>query len=166
MCASEDSDQPGHPPSLIRGFAVRMKRVWVLSYPLSAQRRHWSDWAHKSFCWFCHEAAHLPIAQNNRTLGIKGLTVLKLSQLMRLWHFSSSVNSFFKQSPVWLDIWFLVRAFVYFHTSCMWTAKALARLRGCLCDKYHNLMSWLNFHNKLCRNSLFCLFIFFDLLFN
>ena len=45
-CApSEDSDQPGHPPSLIRVFAVRMKKAWVLSYPLSAQRRLRSDWA-------------------------------------------------------------------------------------------------------------------------
>ena len=36
-CApSEDSDQPGRPPSLIRVFAVRMKKTWVLSYPLSA----------------------------------------------------------------------------------------------------------------------------------
>ena len=35
-CApSEDSDQPGHPPSLIRVFAVRMKNAWFLSYPLS-----------------------------------------------------------------------------------------------------------------------------------
>ena len=33
-CApSEDSDQPGHPPSLIRAFAVRLKEVWLLSYP-------------------------------------------------------------------------------------------------------------------------------------
>ena len=33
-CApSEDSDQPGHPPSLIRVFAVRMKKAWVLTYP-------------------------------------------------------------------------------------------------------------------------------------
>ena len=68
-CApSEDSDQPGHPPSLIRVFAVRMKKPWVLSYPLSAQRRLWSDWAdaqadlslrwaHMRFYWFCHEAA-------------------------------------------------------------------------------------------------------------
>ena len=32
---SEDSDQPGHLPSLIRVFAVRMKKPWVLSYPLS-----------------------------------------------------------------------------------------------------------------------------------
>ena len=45
-CApSEDSDQPGHPPSLIRVFAVRMKKTWVFSYPFSAQRRLWSDWA-------------------------------------------------------------------------------------------------------------------------
>ena len=45
-CApSEDSEQPGHPPSPIRVFAVRIKKVCVLSYPLSAQRRLWSDWA-------------------------------------------------------------------------------------------------------------------------
>ena len=29
---SEDSDQPGHPASLIRGFTVRVKKGWVLSY--------------------------------------------------------------------------------------------------------------------------------------
>ena len=70
-CApSEDSDQPGHPPSLIRVFTVRLKKQWALSYPLRAQRRLWSDWAdaqadlnlcwaHSSFCWFCHEAAHI-----------------------------------------------------------------------------------------------------------
>ena len=39
------TDQPGHPPSLIRVFAVRLKNHWVLSYPFSAQRRLWSDWA-------------------------------------------------------------------------------------------------------------------------
>ena len=55
-CApSEDSDQPGHPPSLIRVLPVRMKKAWVLSYPLSAQRRLWSDWAdaqaHLSLRW-------------------------------------------------------------------------------------------------------------------
>ena len=37
-CApSEDSDQPGHPPNLIRVFAVRMKKAWVLSYPLNSE---------------------------------------------------------------------------------------------------------------------------------
>ena len=67
-CApSEDSDQTGRMPSLVWVFAVRMKKAWVLSYPLSAQRRLWSDGADaqadlslrwtQSFCWFCHEAA-------------------------------------------------------------------------------------------------------------
>ena len=67
---SKDSDQPAHPPRLIRAFAVRMKKAWVLSYPLSAQRRLWSDWvdaqadlslrwAHMPFCWFCHKAAQM-----------------------------------------------------------------------------------------------------------
>ena len=59
----EDSEQPGRPPSLIRFFAVRVRKAWVLSYPLSAQRRHWSDradaradlslrWAHSHFVGF------------------------------------------------------------------------------------------------------------------
>ena len=60
---SKVSDQPGHPPNLIRVFAVRMKKAWVLSYPLSAQRSLWSDradaqadlslrWAHSHFVGF------------------------------------------------------------------------------------------------------------------
>ena len=45
-CApSEDSDQPGHPPSLIRVFAVCMKKAWVVSYTLITQRRLCSGWA-------------------------------------------------------------------------------------------------------------------------
>ena len=70
-CApSEVSDQPGLPPSLIRVFVVHIKKPWALSYPLSIQRRLWSDWADaqadlesslgaQSLCWFCHEAAHI-----------------------------------------------------------------------------------------------------------
>ena len=71
-CApSKDSDQPGHPPSLIRVLAVHMKKHWVLSYPLSAQQRlgkcrGWSEsslGAH-SFCWFCHEVAQMYLKTN------------------------------------------------------------------------------------------------------
>ena len=41
-CASsEDSYQPGHPPSLIRVFAVHMKKGWILSYSQSTQQRLW-----------------------------------------------------------------------------------------------------------------------------
>ena len=66
---SKDSDQPGHPPTLIRVFAVRMKKPWVISYPLSTQRRlirlgrcpGWSDSSLGThlFCWFCHVVAHM-----------------------------------------------------------------------------------------------------------
>ena len=45
-CApSEDSYQPGHPPSLIGIFTVRMKTPWVLNYPLRTQQRLLSGWA-------------------------------------------------------------------------------------------------------------------------
>ena len=36
---SEHSDQTGHLPSLIRVFAVRMKKHWALNYQLSTQWR-------------------------------------------------------------------------------------------------------------------------------
>ena len=71
ICApSEDSDQPGHPPSLIRVFAVRSLGSWGPKLSSCGQRRlcsDWADaqadlslrWAQRSFCWFCHEAAHI-----------------------------------------------------------------------------------------------------------
>ena len=81
-CApSEDSDQPGHPPGRIRAFAVRMEKAWVLSYPLSAQRILWSDWAdaqadpslrwaHGSFYWFCSVAAYIYIFRSSEAMTI------------------------------------------------------------------------------------------------
>ena len=71
-CApSEDSDQPGHPPSLIRVFAVPVRSVFAVrslsnqgpNASSCGQRRLWSDWAdvqadqrlrwaHMSYCWF------------------------------------------------------------------------------------------------------------------
>ena len=41
---SEDSDQPGHPLSLIKVLAVCMKKPWVLNYLLTASERLWSVW--------------------------------------------------------------------------------------------------------------------------
>ena len=62
---SEDSDQPVHPPSLIRVFAVRSVGSWGLKLSSCRQRKLWSDWAdtqadlslrwaHMPFCRFCH----------------------------------------------------------------------------------------------------------------
>ena len=36
-----------------------------------------------------------------------------------------------RSNPLGLHVWFLVEPFVYVHTLCVRTAKALARLRGC-----------------------------------
>ena len=45
-CApSEDSDQPGHPPSLVRVFAVRSIGSQGPKVSSCGQRRFWSDWA-------------------------------------------------------------------------------------------------------------------------
>ena len=70
LCAQRILRSAWASTSLIRVFAVRMKKAWVLSYPLSAQQRLGSDWAnaqadlslrwaHMPFCWFCHEAAQM-----------------------------------------------------------------------------------------------------------
>ena len=57
---SDDSDQPGHRPtsSLIDVFAVRSEGSLVPKISSCGQRRLWSDWAHRAFCWFCRDAAH------------------------------------------------------------------------------------------------------------
>ena len=52
---SEDPDQPGHPPSLIRVFAVRSVGISRPKRSSCGQRRLWSDWtdaqADLSLCW-------------------------------------------------------------------------------------------------------------------
>ena len=72
-CApSEDSDQPGHSPSLIRVFVVRSKDSQGPNAFSCGQRWLWSAWgggggqadlslrwAHMPFCWFCRAAAHM-----------------------------------------------------------------------------------------------------------
>ena len=66
-CAlSEDSDQPGHPPSLIRVFAVRMKQLGSLA----THKAHSEDsdqqadlslrWAHSHFSGFVMRRLRLP----------------------------------------------------------------------------------------------------------
>ena len=47
-----------------------------------------------------------------------------------------------RSHPVRLDIWFLVRSFVYFHTLCVLTAKAVLRLRGCAGSHQPSLVAY------------------------
>ena len=48
-----------------------------------------------------------------------------------------------RSHPVGLDVWFLVGPFVYFHTSCVRTMKALARLRGCAGSPEPSLVAYM-----------------------
>ena len=109
---SENSDQPGHLPSVIRVFAVLMKKAWVLSYPLSAQRRLWSSaqadlslrWAHMPFCWFCHEAVHLVNVSLQLRYVLVPLRSL-LSLMIGLVHF------------YFMGVWFILFIIIYCKTS-------------------------------------------------
>ena len=48
-----------------------------------------------------------------------------------------------RSHPVGLDVWFFIETFVYFHTSCMQTAKALARLRRCAGSPEPSLVAYV-----------------------
>ena len=45
--------------------------------------------------------------------------------------------------PVGLDVWFLVGPFVYFHTTCVRTVKALARLHECAGSPEPSLVAYV-----------------------
>ena len=87
---------------------------------------------------------------------------------MRLWYFSSSVNSFFKhaRAAIQWDQMFnfgrTLRVLPFFMCANSEGSGETARMRrlawtfaGRLCHKYHNLMSWLYF-NDLGRISIIC----------
>ena len=48
-----------------------------------------------------------------------------------------------RSHPVVLDVWYLIEPFVYFLTTCIRTAKALARLRGCAGSPESSLVAYL-----------------------
>ena len=51
-CAlSEDSDKPARLRSLIRVFADRLKKLWVLGYLKNAQQRLWPDFLNAAANW-------------------------------------------------------------------------------------------------------------------
>ena len=63
---SEDSDRPGHPPSLIRVFAVRIGSLATIKHTVKTLIRlgRCSGWSESSLgaqphCLFCHEAAQI-----------------------------------------------------------------------------------------------------------
>ena len=72
---SEDSDQPGHPPSLNRVCAVRMKKAWVLFYLLSAQRRLWSALVSTQIWVFTGRTHHFVVFVMRRLMTVKQMGI-------------------------------------------------------------------------------------------
>ena len=118
-CASsEDSDQPGHPPSLIRVYAVRIMKAWDHWLPIDTQRRLWSDltdaeadlsllWAHLPFCRFCHALAHFGVLLKSiswRHIRAFGARSLHSSETQRnrhilVRHYENAYSNILKNSP-------------------------------------------------------------------
>ena len=125
--ASAQSDQSLRClPRLIWVLAVRMKKAWILSYPLSTQQRHWSDWADAQLIWvFAGRTVTLLVLSwggcflflylwklscklnlscfcwvpTRKVFRKKIKKIPNLFRcLIRLWYFSSSVNWFFKRA--------------------------------------------------------------------
>ena len=116
---SEDSDQPGHPPRLIWVFAGRTDHFvgFVVLWLYMLCKNEWGPVLYdcdKSLRCLLHK--NMNVVNGNTKYHNPFLTwfvwiqhgclgsffninlKLKMSQLMRLWHFSSSVNSFFKHT--------------------------------------------------------------------
>ena len=78
----------------------------------------------------------------------------EMSHIMRLWHFSSSINSFFKRACTAIQ-WCLIfgwtlRLLTYLmcansegSSETVQMCRLVWAFTGHLCDKCHNLMSWL-----------------------
>ena len=85
-----------------------------------------------------------------RSFGIKEIT--RFEPAHEIMAFSSSVNSFFKHGARCLIFGRTLYPLPYFMCANSEGSDETARMRrlawafaGCLCDKYHNLMSWLNY---------------------
>ena len=103
-CASsEDSDRPGHSPSMIRVFAMRSMDSLGLTVSACGQRRlrsDWADaqadlslrWAHRSIYWFCRTQAHLSRITAKPTICymLPAKTQISLSLVSLRWCFKDS----------------------------------------------------------------------------
>ena len=68
----------------VRFLAVRMQKPWVLSYPLSAQRRLWSAWA-SSWSVFGGRTDHFVGFVMRRLISSSFPSLLKVCCVCRLW---------------------------------------------------------------------------------
>ena len=72
-----------------------------------------------------------------------GSSIEPSHEIMALLVLRKPIQTRMRSHPVGLDVWFLVGPFVYFHTSCVRTAKALARLPGCAGSPEPSLVAYV-----------------------
>ena len=116
---SEELDQPGHPPSLMRVFAVSSTGSLGPKLSLCGQQRLWSDWvdaqadlslrwAQMPFCWFSHEVAQMPFKlfkQNVHFSRIKFPKKLVLHWLLRIYHIATCLQEEIKENSLFFCIY-------------------------------------------------------------
>ena len=111
---------------------LKIRRLWVRGpcslFPKRGDHNAKQDWKKKT-----HENKEQGNTQYEPSDEIMALFILR--KLI----FQTRMRS----HPVGLDDWFLVGLFVYFHTSCLRTAKALARLRGCAGSAEPSLVAYV-----------------------
>ena len=83
-------------------------------------RTHGTGWRYRPRRW-----DQAPLAGCTRAFGPTH-EIMALIALCKL-----NLQTRMRSNPLGLHVWILVRPFVYFHTLCVRTAKALARLRRC-----------------------------------
>ena len=115
---SEDSDQPGHPPSLIRVFAVCLMGSYGPKLSSCGQWRLWSDWAdvqadlslrwvHMPVYWFCHEAAHI-------WLGKGGTYLYRTFPVFYMFDSKNNFTGKMNLNLINIDLWLQVSQKVFF----------------------------------------------------
>ena len=109
-------------------FTVHMKKAWVLSYPLSAQQRLWSDWvdaqadlslrrAHMPFRWLGREAAHF---QTNMQVPLEMLNFILALFLVVVYTGVFVINLLFQsENHSFQFCHFLARFFQFSHCSSL-----------------------------------------------
>ena len=123
---SEDSEQTGRMPRLIWVFAGRTTTLLVLSWGGSLVLRLFNI---AGFTQIYNKFSSV-IEPAHEIMAFFVLRKLILQSRMR-------------SQPVGLDVWFLVGPFVYVHTLCVRTEKALARLRGCAGSPEPSLVAYV-----------------------
>ena len=176
---SEDSDQTGRKPRLVWVFAGRtchfvgfvtrrLNYIQIISW---FYETGFLAFALMPFVnVICPSAVSLNMDRNEKSffrqfsccILLLRRTKWAISCIMALFVLRKLIlQPHMRSHPVGLDVWFLVGPFVYFHTSCVRTAKALTRLHGCAGSPEPSLVSFvistiisgagLNYHQLVCR---------------